>query len=173
MVWSLQDCSKATRILNLLRRKLNCCSSVAKSRAYTALILPVFQYSCHVWLPHYKKDIFILELVQKHAVRWVCNSRLDLSCYSWSPSSDVCISWLGWPSIMARLIVFCSLFVFDLLHNKFAMFFSDYFNFITSSTTSQSMTLVCKQSVVNPYRYSCLLILYLFETHYLFCCVCT
>ena len=135
-------CSKAGRSLNLLRSRLYCWSSVAKSWAYTAFILPVFQYSCQVWLPHYKKDNFALELVQRRAARWVCNNQLDPSCYSRSPPSDVCISRLGWPSIMTRLIVFCLLFVFDLLHNRFAMSFSDYFNFNTSSIKSHSMTLV-------------------------------
>ena len=141
------------RVLNLLRRKLYYCSLVAKSRAYSALILPMFQYSCQVWLPHYQKDILVLESVQKRAARWVCNSWLNPSRYSWSPTSDICISSLGWPSIMTRLTVSCLLF-FDLLHNRFAMSFSDYFEFNTSSTKSHSMTLVCKQSVVNAYRYS-------------------
>ena len=39
-------CSKATKVLNLLRRKLFCCSTVAKCCAYCALVLPIFQYSC-------------------------------------------------------------------------------------------------------------------------------
>lgn len=147
-------CSKATRVLNFLRRKLYCCSSVAKSRAYSALILPLFLYSCQVWLPHYQKDIMVLESVQRRAARWVCNSQLNPSCYSWTHSSDVCISRLGWPSIMARLTASCLLFVFDLLHKRFAMSFSDFFKFNTSVTKSHSMTLVCKQSVVNAYRYS-------------------
>ena len=60
-------CSKAARVLNLLRRKLFCCSTSAKSRAYCVLVLPIFQYSCQVWRPHYQKDILILESVQKHA----------------------------------------------------------------------------------------------------------
>ena len=146
-------CSKAARVLNLLRRKLYCCSSVAKSRAYSALILPMFLYSCQVWLPHYQKDILVLESVQKRAARWVCNSRLNPSHYSWSPTSDSCISRLGWPSIITRLTVSCLLFLFDLLHNRFAMSFSDYFEFNTFSTKSHLKTLVCKQSVVNAYRY--------------------
>ena len=32
----------------------------------------------------------------------------------------------------------CLLFLFDLLHNKFAMSFNDYFQYNTSSTKSQS-----------------------------------
>ena len=104
---------------------------------YSALILPMFLYSCQVWLPHYQKDILVLESVQKRAARWVCNSRFNLSHYSWSPTSDSCISRLDWPSIMTRLTVSCLLFLFDLLHNRFAMSFSDYFEFNTFSTKSQ------------------------------------
>ena len=55
---------------------------------------------------------------------------------------------------MTRLTVSCLLFLFDLLHNRFDMSFSDYFEFNTFSTKSHSKTLVCKQSVVNAYRYS-------------------
>ena len=126
LTWSDQCrsvCSKATGVLNLLRRKLYCCSTTAKSRAFSVLIL---QYSCHVWLPHYQKDISILESVQKRAARWVCNSKLNPSRYSWNPSTDICICRLGWSSIMNRLTVSCLLFLFDLLHNKFAMSFNDY-----------------------------------------------
>ena len=84
-------CSKATGVLNLLRRKLYCCSTTAKSRAFCALVLPILQYSCQVWLPHYQKDISILELVQRRAAHWVCNSKLNPSCFSWSPSTDICM----------------------------------------------------------------------------------
>ena len=55
---------------------------------------------------------------------------------------------------MNRFTASCLLFLFDLLHNKFAMSFNDYFQFNTSSTKSHSLSLVCKQSVVNSYRYS-------------------
>ena len=55
---------------------------------------------------------------------------------------------------MNRFTASCLLFLFDLLHNKFAMSFNDYFKFNTSSTKSHSLTLFCKQSVVNSYRYS-------------------
>ena len=55
---------------------------------------------------------------------------------------------------MTRLTVSCLLFLFDLFHNRFAMSFFDYFQFNISSTKSHPVTLVCKQSVVNAYRYS-------------------
>lgn len=51
LTWSdhcMNVCLKVARVWNLLRRKLYCCSSVAKSRAYSALILPMFQYSSQV-----------------------------------------------------------------------------------------------------------------------------
>ena len=157
LTWSDQCrsvCSKATGVLNLLRRKLYCCSTTAKSCAFCALVLPILQYFCRVLLSHYQQDISILELVQRWAAHWVCNSKLNPSCCSWSPSTDICISRLGWPFIMNRFTASCSLFLFDLLHNKFAMSFNDYFQFNTSSTNSHSLTLVCKQSVINSYRNS-------------------
>ena len=118
-----------------------CCSTTAKSCAFCALVLLILQYSCQVWLPHYQKGISILESVQKRAVHWVCNSKLNPSCYSWSPSTNICISRLGWPSLMNSFTVSCLLFIF-------AMSFNDYFQFNTSSTKSHPLTLGCKQSVV-------------------------
>ena len=96
-----------------------------------SLVLLILQYSCQVWLPHYHKDISILKLVQRWAVRWMCNSKLNPSCYSWTPSTDICIFRLGWPSIMNHFTASCLLFLFDLLHNKFTMSFNDYFQFNT------------------------------------------
>ena len=101
-------------------------------------------------------------VVQRWAAHWVCDSKLNPSCYSWSSSTDICISILGWPSIMNRFTASCLLYLFDLLHNKIAMSFNDYFQLNTSSTKSHSLTLVCKQSDVNSYRYSfCELYFYL------------
>ena len=153
-------CSKAAGLLNLLRRKLYCCSSVAKPWAYTALILLVFQYSCQVWLPHYKKDIFSLELVQKRAVHWVCKVSLIrhviLEALHLMFTSLDLVDHLLW--LVVLFPVYCSFLIYIT---------TDYFNFNTSSTKSHSMTLICKQSVVNAYHYSFLLILYLLGTHYL------
>ena len=49
--------SKATRVLNLLRRKLYGCSQSAKCQSFCSLVLPILQYSCQLWMPYYKKDI--------------------------------------------------------------------------------------------------------------------
>ena len=50
-------CSRATKLLNLLRRMLFYCSPSAKAHFFGALVLPLMQNACLVWLPHYKKDL--------------------------------------------------------------------------------------------------------------------
>ena len=97
-------CSRVTKLLNLLRRMLFCCSPSAKVHCFGALVLPLMQYACPVWLPHYKKDLQLLESVQNRAARWICGARFILPTYAWSPPSRVCMSTLGWPSMNCRLI---------------------------------------------------------------------
>ena len=146
--------SKATRVLNLLRRKLYGCSQSAKYQSFCSLVLPILQYSCQVWMPYHKKDIALIDCVQKRASRWICNSRFNPSTYSWDPPPSDCLVQLKWPSMSARFIRLSLMFLHDLLHQKFSIKFSDYFQFRNSSTRSHRLTLMCKQSRINVYRYS-------------------
>jgi len=52
LTWSDHCKSVASTVLNLLRCSLYCCSSSAKRQSYCALVLPIIQYGCPVWLPH-------------------------------------------------------------------------------------------------------------------------
>ena len=73
--------SIGSKTLNLLRRLLHCCSPSAKWLSFCALVLPIIQYCCTFWLPHYNTDINHLEAIQfqYRAVLWnslpvsVCN----------------------------------------------------------------------------------------------------
>ena len=53
--------AKASRILNLLRRTMRSCRRDAKSRAYTALVRPILEYSVPVWAPHEQQHNEALE----------------------------------------------------------------------------------------------------------------
>ena len=58
--WSSQcqfAASKATRVLNVLRRTMLGCDSEAKYRAYKAIVRPLLEYACMVWSPHAVKDV--------------------------------------------------------------------------------------------------------------------
>ena len=74
-------CSRATKLLNLLRRMLFCCSQSAKALCFSALVLPLMQYACPVWLPHYNKDLQLFDSIQNRATRWICGARFTLPTY--------------------------------------------------------------------------------------------
>ena len=81
--------SKATRVLNVLRRSMFGCDCEAKCRAYKAIVRPLLEYAWMVWSPHTIKDINLLEAVQRRVARWACNSRWDPVTFTWS----ACIKW--------------------------------------------------------------------------------
>ena len=99
--------AKATKILNLLWHKLYGCSQSAKCQSFCSLVLPIIKYLCQVWMPYYKKDIALIESVQKQASRWICNSRFD--------SSD-CLVQLKWPIMSTKFTKLSLVFLHDLLH---------------------------------------------------------
>ena len=94
--------SKATSIFNLLQRKLYGCSQLARHQSFCSLVLPILQYACQVWMPYYKKDITLIESVQKRASRWICGSGFNPCTYQWDPPSDACLAQLKWPYMTTR-----------------------------------------------------------------------
>ena len=109
--------SRASRTSNLLRHLLYCCSPLAKRLSFCALVLPIIQYGCTVWLPHYNKDINHLEAIQYQAACWICGSHFSPSSFTWSPSSKLCLSELHWSSVCSRLATISLLFLYDLIHH--------------------------------------------------------
>ena len=120
----------------------------------TEIIFVLGKNSCQVWMPYHKKDIALIDRVQTRASRWICNSGFNPSTYSWDPPSSDCLVQLRWPSMLSRFTRLSLMFLHDLLHQKFSIKFSDYFQFRNSSTRSHRLSLVCKQSRINVYRYS-------------------
>ena len=146
--------SKATRTLNLLRRNMYCCNTPAKRRAFRALVLPILDYASTVWNPHTQKNILALETIQNRGARWVCGSRYNCHSHTWSKSSSDCCSELHWPSLSTRRKYLTIVTIYDMLHCHISLSFSNYFTFSNSHTRSHSLSLLCKQSTINSYRYS-------------------
>jgi len=121
--------SRASKTLNLLCCLLYYCSPLAKHLFFCALILPIIQYGCTVWLPHYNKDINHLEAIQYRAACWICGSHFNPSSFTWSPSSKLCLSKLHWPSVYSRLATTSLLYLYDLIHHRTTISFDDYFIF--------------------------------------------
>ena len=61
--------------------------------AYTTLIGPILEYATEVWDPHHKFLIRKIEMVQRHAARWV------LSGYRFHSSVTAMIDELGWVTL--------------------------------------------------------------------------
>ena len=70
LTWS-EHCSAkvktANKIMGLVRRTLRNCNYQTKSVAYTTLVRPHLEYCSSVWSPYTKKDIYLLQRVQKRA----------------------------------------------------------------------------------------------------------
>ena len=71
--------SKASKVLNFIKRNLNECSQNVKSIAYCSLVRPILEYSSPVWDPYLIKDIQnSLELASELAWRYACNIMIKL-----------------------------------------------------------------------------------------------
>jgi len=90
------QCSKANRLLGLLRRNLSGCSTRTKTIAYQALVRPHLEYSAPAWDPHTVRNIRKLEQVQRRAARFVANS------YSPYQSVTALLVPLNWQPLQVR-----------------------------------------------------------------------
>ena len=144
--------TKATKVLNLLRRSLHGCKQNIKKRAYLALVRPHLEYCAPVWSPHYQKDKAKLERVQRRATHWIC-SKWDPLNHCWSKSYDEELNELGWPTISQRHTLLVGSQVYKIVHSLDSIDCSRYFVLRNGRTRSQN-SIVCIQSRINSFRYS-------------------
>ena len=79
--WSLQAtkcANKANSVLGFVRWTVGPKNPDLFSKLYKSLVRPILEYSSPVWSPHLKKDIAILEKVQRRASRFVLGTN-DMS----------------------------------------------------------------------------------------------
>ena len=145
---------KASKILNLLRRSMYTCSMNAKERAYLALVRPHLEFCAPVWNPHQQKEIETLEKVQRRAVRWICSARWDPSTFTWSKRYDEALKDLHWPTLELRRHFLSLCQIYKIVHNLACISFFKYFAFKTVNTRSHKLSLLCKSSKLNSFRYS-------------------
>ena len=85
-------CSRAYKILGLLRRVFNNVFAIAaKKRLYISLVRSQLTYCSVVWRPHLIKDITTLEKIQRRASKYILSdfssdyksrlTSLNLTCY--------------------------------------------------------------------------------------------
>ena len=93
--------TKATRILNLLKRSMSGCSQHAKATACPALVHPHLEYCAPVWDPHTVKNVEMLEKVQKWAARWLI-AKWESNSKQWDKSYFQSLSELNWQSLQQQ-----------------------------------------------------------------------
>ena len=76
-----------------------------------------------MWSPHTSRDILVLEAVQRHAAKWVCESRWDPSNRRWTKSSDDCLNALQWPTLTQRRNYLSVSMLNDIFHERTSLTF--------------------------------------------------
>jgi len=72
--WEKQCCEavkKANRILGMIKRNFTDRSQSTLTPLYKSLVRPHMEYCCSVWNPHFRKDIELIEGVQRRATKLV------------------------------------------------------------------------------------------------------
>ena len=88
-------CKKTRKLLRMLYRNFyHFSSSHILVKLYKSLIRPHIEYACSVWDPHLKKDIQMLENVQKFALR-ICSK-------SWNSDYDTLLGTINIPTLSNR-----------------------------------------------------------------------
>ena len=60
---------KAKCVLGMIKRNIKCKNSAIIMRLYKSLVRPRLEYCIHAWSPYHKKDIEVLERVQKRVTK--------------------------------------------------------------------------------------------------------
>ena len=88
--------SKASKVLNFIKRNLSNCLQSTKEAAYLSLVRPTLEYASTVWDPYQAVYITNIEKIQRRAAHWVLN---DYSRYS---SVTSLLQQLQWPTLEER-----------------------------------------------------------------------
>ena len=88
--------SKATRVLNFIRRNFHHCTPHVKEKLYMTLVRPHLEYASASWDPYTKKNIHAIERVQNRAARFVSNT------YGENTSITAILKELKWTALEDR-----------------------------------------------------------------------
>ena len=99
---------KSRRLLGYIFRTFPHCSPTAIMTLYRAQVLPILDYGCIIWDPHFKKDSALLESVQLFATR--------MATKSWNASAVSLNSKLNLSTLSSRRTYFKVLYVYKFLN---------------------------------------------------------
>ena len=131
------------------------CNQEAKTRAYMALVRPQVEYCSPVWSPNQRKNIDMLEKVQKRAARWVSGTTWDSEHHRWSHSyRDLCKS-LDWPTLEPRRSLLSCTQLYKIVHQLDCIMFSKYLSYKRKSNLRcHPHSLRLSHSRINCFRFS-------------------
>ena len=67
---------EANCVLDMIKRNIKCKNAVIIMRLYKSLVRPRLEYCIQAWSPYHKKEIEVLERVQKRATKWIRGLKL-------------------------------------------------------------------------------------------------
>ena len=95
----------------MVRRNLWNCPKTVRETAYKAIVRPKLEYESSAWDPYYKKDIAVLDRVQRNAPRFRSQN------YEQTASVTDMLSDLGWDSLQTRRMKARLTLMYKLSHN--------------------------------------------------------
>ena len=119
--------------------------------SYLSWIMLVFHQL--PWNPHTHKNVSILEKIQNRGARWVCGSRFNPKL-----SNGQNLQLTTAESVSGhhyqRQKYLCLTTLYDILHQLISLSLDNYFTLFSTATRSHSLSLLCKQSSINSFRFS-------------------
>ena len=110
--WRNTVFSKATRIINFLRRNLRNCPKDLKKLSYKLFFMPVLEYTARD--PFHRNGISKTEMIQHRVARFVLNGPWRRNA---SDSVSSLLHSLGWPTLQFRKKCTILILMFKLLNN--------------------------------------------------------
>ena len=152
--WSLQAnkcASKANSILGFIKRTVGQKNPKLFSKLYKTLVRPILEYCSPVWCPYLKKDIDILEKVQRRASRCALGiSGRDMSC-------EERLKYLKWPTLEQRRSFSLLTECYKTINQLNGLDPLEYFTFAHEYRplrANHRFKLKCKLAKLNCYKYS-------------------
>ena len=84
--------NKANSVKSFLQRNIGSCTETVKEACYKSMVKPILEFSSTVWSPYTKKNILMIESIQRRVARFVT------SAYNQTSSITTILFGLGWPS---------------------------------------------------------------------------
>ena len=137
--------SKANSVKSFLQRNISSCTEMVKVACYKSMIRPILEYASTVWSPYTKKNILMIEAVQRRAARFVTNT------YNQTSSVTAMLFRLGWPSLEQHREIAKTTMMYKILHNMVAVPFDKYRAPITTYTRGHSQRFHQVAAHVNVY----------------------